>query len=101
MVLSAAGIGPVLAGATSHGAGVVPATSLPPALAGQQPAYQNRRMAIKKGDNLILSLGGRIAVECVAGDTADTNRPLRRGHTWIIVNVRNVERPGANAGSTL
>ncbi len=69
-----------------------------PALAGQQPAYHNRRMAIKKGDNLILSIGGRIAVECVAGnDERYDTVPLRRGHTWMIVNVRHVERPGADA----
>jgi hypothetical protein len=37
-------------------------------------------MAIKKGGNLILM--------------------LRRGQTWTIVNVRNVERPGADAQST-
>ncbi len=85
---------PILAGATSHGVGVVRATSPPLALAGQQDALHNRRMAIKKGDNLILSLGGRIAVECVAGNNERYETvPLRRGHTWIIVNVRHIERP--------
>ena len=69
-----------------------------PALAGRPAPSHNRRIAIKKGDRLILSLGGRIAVECVAGnDERYKTVPLRRGHTWIIVNVRNVGRPGADS----
>jgi hypothetical protein len=57
-------------------------------------------MAIKKGDNLILSIGGRIAVECVAGnDERYETVPLRRGRTWMIVNVRHVERPEADEPS--
>ena len=62
-----------------------------------QPSH-NRGIAIKKGDRLILSLGGRIAVKCVAGnDERYKTVPLRRGHTWIIVNARNVGRPGADS----
>ncbi len=50
-------------------------------------------MAIKRGDKLILSLGGVIAVECVAAtDEKKQTVKVRRGPTWTIVNTRNVER---------
>ncbi len=50
-------------------------------------------MAIKRGENLILSLGGVIAVECVAAtDEKKEAVKVRRGPTWTIVNTRNVER---------
>ena len=55
-------------------------------------------MAIKRGDKLILSLGGVIAVPVVAGtDDKKETVKIQAGSTWDVVNVKNVEPPPTHA----
>jgi hypothetical protein len=56
-------------------------------------------MTIKRGDKLILGLGGVIAVECLAGnDEKKETVKIQIGLTWDVVNVRNVEPAPTQAG---
>ena len=56
-------------------------------------------MAIKRGDKLILSLGGVIAVPVVAAaDEKKKTVKIQAGSTWDVVNVKNVEPAPTQAG---
>ncbi len=60
---------------------------------GGTEASNNRTMEIKLGDNLLLSLGGVIAVPVVAAtDEKKGTAKIQIGSTWDVVNTRNVER---------
>ncbi len=55
-------------------------------------------MAIKRGDKLILSLGGVIAVPVTAGnDERYATVMIRHENTWDVVNVKNVEPASTQA----
>ena len=62
-------------------------------LLGGTGGKHNRRMAIKRGDKLILSLGGVIAAPVVAAtDEKKQTVKIQIATTWDVVNTRNVER---------